>query len=94
MALSTLRPATSPHLSVVKLNFVGPPSGIRSPDTLTGEIGDDLRRVADEVTRIKREFGEAMSFDVFRDPWFKVALDAVNVSKVTFLWSERRLVIC
>lgn len=76
MALSTLKLTTSPRLSTIQLNFVGSPSAGFSSEGISG----DLRRVADEATRIKGEFGGAVSLTVLRDPWFKVVLDAFQVS--------------
>ena len=87
-ALATLGPATSPHLSVILLQF----SRIWSTKTLIKVVGDDLQRVADEVTRIKSEFGEAVNIVVYRDSPFMVVLDTLNVRfrccGLT-LWSHR-----
>ncbi|KAF9645582.1 hypothetical protein BDM02DRAFT_3119985 [Thelephora ganbajun] len=79
MALLTLKPATSPRLSAVRLNFISPLSDIRSAETSAGELGNDLQRTADEVTRIRREFGGAVNVIVLRDPWFKVAFDTLQI---------------
>ena len=78
-ALSTLRPATSPHLSAIRLSFVRLRT-IRTPvETAIKEAGNDLRRVADEVTRIERQFEGAVKVTVVRDPAFKVVLKTLNV---------------
>ena len=78
-ALSTLRPVTSPRLFAIQLNFVQPFTANRSVETAIEHIGDDLRRVADEVARIKCEFKGAVNVTVFRDPAFKVVLDTLDV---------------
>jgi len=81
LALSTLRPATSPHLSAIRLNFAGEASIVdQSAETLIETTGDDLRRIADEVARIEREFEGAVTLTVLRDSVFGVVLDTLNVS--------------
>jgi hypothetical protein len=79
-ALSTLRPATSPRLSAIQLNFVGSSTAAPSVERSIEAVGDDLGRVADEFARIKREFAGAVSLTVLRDPGFKAVLDTLNVS--------------
>ena len=78
-ALSTLRPATSPRLSAVQLNFTRSPITNQSVETAIEETGNDLRQIAAEVARIECEFKGAANFTVVRDPWFKVVLDALDV---------------
>lgn len=78
-AFSTLGPTTSPRLSAVRLQLACLPIANRPPGALINDLGDDLRRVADEVARIKHEFGEAMDLTVSRDPAFAVVLGALNV---------------
>jgi len=73
-ALSTIKPATSPRLSLIKLSFIRPTFTNRSIDALVKDAGDDLRRVVDEVARIEREFGGAVHLTVYWDPSFQVAL--------------------
>ena len=75
MALSTLRAATSPRLSVIRLDFHSSTSKPPEPTI----IDSDLRRIADEVARIQREFEGAVKFTVLRDAGFQVGLDAFNV---------------
>jgi len=48
-------------------------------EALVGGTDDDLRRLADEVARIEREFEGAVKLTVLRDPWFEMALDRLNV---------------
>ena len=79
LAFSTLKPATSPRLSAIQLNFVGPSFIIRPTEVPVEGMGDDLRRVANEISRIKEEFAGAVNFTVLRDPWFKVVLDTLHV---------------
>lgn len=77
MAISALRTSTSPHLSGIQLAFAGPSAGTRSVGTSIEVVGGDLRRVADEVTRIEREFEGVANFAVPRDPRFKAVLDVL-----------------
>ena len=79
MALSTLKRATSPHLSSIQLNFVWRSSTYHSVDTAIEDAGDDLQRVAGEVTRIEREFEGAVNLTVVRDLGFKAVLDKLDV---------------
>ena len=82
MALSTLRPATSPRLSVIKLYF----------HSLTGEPGQtlipDLRRIADEITRIEREFEGAVNFTVAPDPGFRALFKTFDVRFSFVKWKK------
>ena len=78
VALSTLRPAPSPRLSAIRLVLVRSPI-IRSIKTLIEDTGHDLRRVADELTRIEREFEGAVSLTVVTDSGFGVVLDTLEV---------------
>lgn len=79
MALSTVNAATSPQLSVMHLNFIGPPGGVRVLGLSIESLGNDLQRTTDEVTRIRHEFDEAIAIVVFRDQWFKVLLDSLHL---------------
>ena len=78
-ALSTLTPATSPRLSVITLDLSCSPVGDHPAETLIANAGVDLRRVADEVARIEREFKGAVNITVVRDPVLQVVLDTLNV---------------
>ena len=78
-ALSTIKPTTSPRLSVIKLSFVRQPSTIRSVQVMIEDMRKDLWKVADELTRIEREFGGTLSLTVVRDPAFEVVSDTLNV---------------
>jgi len=73
MALSTLRPATSPRLSVIRLDL----------SSLTGQpvrtVITNLRRIAEEIVRIEREFEGAVNFIVVPDSNFRVLLDTLDV---------------
>ena len=86
MALSTLRPATSPHLSVIKLDFSSSTS--RPVETRITDLGNDLRRIASEVARIECEFGGVVNFTVVRDPVFAVVLDSLNVCLRVVRWKR------
>ena len=78
MALLTLRPTTSPRLSSLRLNFGGSCTN-QSIESSIKDMGNDLRRIADEVARIEREFEGAVDFTVVRDPKFEAAFDTLNV---------------
>jgi len=86
MALSTLKPSTSPHLSFVHLRFthLNPPSETWNPENM----GNDLQQIADELSRIEREYEGAVALSVFRDMEFG-RLDTLNV-RLSFLWSWMR----
>jgi len=79
MALSTLRPTTSPRISTIRLYFARSLIVNRSVLSCIEGTADDLRRVADEVARIEREFEGAVSLTTARDSVFKVVLDTLNV---------------
>ena len=79
MALSTIKPATSPRLTSIRLDLTRSYATFRPAERLTEDTRDDLRWIADEAVRIEREFGGVVNLTVSRDPAFKVALDALNV---------------
>ena len=91
MALSTLRPATSTHLSVIRLDFCS--SGTRSVETMITDMGNDLRRIADELARIEREFEGAVNFIMILDSKFRMVLDTLNV-RFHFFWAEEIPLSC
>ena len=76
-ALSTIKPATSPCLSVVQLTFIRQATANRSVRGLVEDAGGDLRWVTDEITRITSEFEGAVDLTVLWDPSFRMALDAL-----------------
>jgi len=78
-ALSTLKPATSPCLSAIRLDFSWTSNFTRFAETLIEDMGGDLRRVADEVFRIEREFEGAVNLTTHRDTKFEVAFGTLNV---------------
>ena len=78
-ALSTLKPATSPRLSTIRLNFTHPSSNDRPVETVIKHTENDLRRIADEIARIEREFRGAVNVTIHRDPAFRAVLHALNV---------------
>ena len=79
LALSTLKPTTSPHLTAIRLDFARSPIAHRPVETLIQDISNDLRRVESEVARIERELGGAVNLDVRRDVGFEMVLDILNV---------------
>ena len=81
-ALSTLGLATSPRLSSLRLDCVGSPTD-QSVRTLIEDMGNDLRRIANEFTRINHEFEGAVNLTVVRDRGFEVVLDTLDVSSPT-----------
>jgi len=69
LALSTLRPATSPRLSAIRLKFTNESSIVsQSAETLIEDMGNDPQRIAGEVARIEREFKKMVTLTVLRDP--------------------------
>ena len=78
-ALSTLGSATSPHLSAVRLDFARSSSADQSVRKAFKATRDDLRRVADEVARIEREFKGTVNVTVVRDAGFKAILNKLDV---------------
>lgn len=74
VALSTLKPVTSPHLSAIRLDFA---------DTIVNQpikgAANDLRWISAEIARIEREFEGAVNFTMPRDPGFEVVLETLNV---------------
>ena len=86
-ALSTLKPSTSPHLSHVHLRFTGPTCSapyLASGTSDLEDLGSDLRQIADELSRIEREYEGAVKLRVFQSPDFEL-LDRLNV-RFSFLW--------
>ena len=85
MALSTLRPTTSPHISAIQLEFLPfPPNRrpARRPRPTEAAIrwtGDDLRQVAGEFARIEHEFKGAVKLTVSRCPVFNAVLNTLDV---------------
>ena len=79
MALSTLRPVTSPCLSTVRLDFARSLLVDRTVESLIEGTANDLRRVADEVARIEREFEGAVRLTTVRDTVFGKVLDTLKV---------------
>ena len=77
MALSTLRPTTSPRLSSLRLDFGG--SYSNRFEYLIEDSGNDLQRIGSEVARIEREFEGRVNFTVARDTNFEVLFDILNV---------------
>ena len=78
MALSTLGPATSPRLSSIQLELAGAPLN-RPANAYIRDMGDDLRRIADEFARIKCDFGGVVNLTVGRDSRIEEVLDTLNV---------------
>jgi len=78
-ALSTLRPTTSPRLSSLRLDFTRSPYVNQSVESSIERMGDDLLWITDEVARIEREFEGAVNLIVFRDFWFGMVFDRLNV---------------
>ena len=79
MALSTLRPATSPCLSAIRLDFACSPIIHQPVNILIRDTSNDLRWVANEVTRIEREFEGTVKLILRRDPQFEAVLSLLEV---------------
>ena len=76
-ALSTLEPAASPRLSYVHLSFSQSPTSEGSHSRYD-DLDNDIQRIADELTRIEREYKGVVSLCVFRGRGFAM-LDIRNV---------------
>jgi len=87
-ALSTLGPTTSPRLSAIRLELISHCAINKTIEIIPKNAGSELRRVADELARIEREFGGAVKLTVRRNPGFNVVFDTLDV-RASFLWSER-----
>jgi len=79
MALSTLKPSTSPHLSYVQLRLTGPTHPHYTSENWNLEnMGDGVPRIAEELTRIEREYEGVVDLRVFRGAGFE-RYDTLNV---------------
>ena len=79
MALSTLRSTTSLRLSTIQINFIYPFSTNESVEAAIKRVENDLRRIADEVARIEREFRGVVNVTVLQYPGFRAVLGTLNV---------------
>jgi len=79
MTLSTLKPATSPHLSTIRLGLFVSYAATRPIETSIEDVGNDLRRIADEVDRIDREFDGVVDFTVLLGSGFREVLNTLNI---------------
>jgi len=81
-ALSTFRPATSQRLSAICFNFTRVPIADQSVETLIKDLGDDLRWIAAEITRIEREFKGAVDFTLHLAEYsgYGVVSDALGIT--------------
>ncbi|KAF9781680.1 hypothetical protein BJ322DRAFT_1220464 [Thelephora terrestris] len=73
VALSTLKPTTSPRLSIVRLSLRSMARYV-NPRDWWERLCDDLRRVEGEIARIKHEFAGEVNLIVSRPPWFRDSL--------------------
>jgi len=80
IALSTLGPSATPRLSVIRLELARSPAFDRPTETLIKFLGNDLRRLADEVARIELGFKGGVKLTVIRGPGFEEASNALDVS--------------
>ena len=88
MALSTLKPSTSPHLSYVHLRLTGP----THPNFTSGNwnlenMGDGVPRIAEEFSRIEREYEGAVDLRAFRGAGFE-RYDTLNVRFFIPVWLD------
>ena len=77
IALSTLRPATSPRLSAIRLDFTR--ARIGHVGATIKVMGNDLRRTAYEVDRIERDYKGVVDLTVLRGYGMGAVLDTLNV---------------
>ena len=75
--LATLKPTTTPQLSKIRIRFTDP-SRIRT--RRLEKVHDDIRRIADEFTRIEHEYGGTVNLTVTLDSGFS----QLDVNKVDF----------
>ena len=88
IALSTLKYSTSPHLSTIQFDFSCSPGVTRPVEAVIEEVGRDLQRVADEVTRIQHEFEGTVNFTALLDSVFTEVLDKLNVRFRFVIWTR------
>jgi len=81
--LSTLEPATSPRLSVIRLYVCSFPADQDVEIVTGGRMANDLRRISEEIARIKREFKRPVNFTVLRNSKLGVVLDSVCLVEET-----------
>jgi len=74
IALSALKPVTTPRLSAIRLYFTDGPI-VRS----INRASNDIWRISHEITRIEHEFEGAVKFTIPRNQGFEVVLDTPNV---------------
>ena len=79
VAFSTLRPATSPHLSTIRLEFACEPTLAHLTETVVDEMINYLEQLPGETTRIQREFEGAVDFTVAIDSKFEAVLGKIDV---------------
>jgi len=77
-ALSTLRPTTSPRLSAIRYVLIDPPTN-QPAETSIRNMRIDLRRIADEVVRIRREFEGSVDLTLVPGLGFDGVLGELNV---------------
>ena len=69
--LSTIKPVTSPHLSTIRLKFIG--HGLPYvPFHLRERLINDLKLIEEHVARIECDFAGVVDLTVIRYPGFKV----------------------
>ena len=79
VALSTLKPSTSPHLSDVQFRLTGLTHPRYTSENWNLEnMGDDVPQIAEELTRIEREYEGVADLRVFRGAGFE-RYDTLNV---------------
>ena len=88
IALSTLKSSTSPRLSAIRFDFSCSHGVTRPVEAVIAEVGNDLRRIADEVARIECEFEGTVSFTALLDSVFEKVLDKLNVRFRFVMWTR------
>ena len=93
VALSTLKPSTSPHLSHIYFGLSGPRYSnfyyfIKGTSNLEN-MGSDLRRIAEEFSRIEREYEGAVDLSVVRSTGYE-PLDKLTNVRFFFSFAWRR----
>ena len=91
VAFSTLRPATTPRLSTVRLEFAYEPTLAHLIEIVVEEVISYIELVPCEIARIEHEFEGAVDFTVAVDSEFEAVLGDIDV-RFRFdktLWSRK-----
>lgn len=71
-ALSTLKPTTSPHLSVIRIKLIGK-TRRHLPRASLEQLDNDLKLIKHEIARIRREYVTQVDMTVDQHTRFQVS---------------------